>query len=132
MYSVSRSASERILRILTTNWHVPYVYLLAHTGHEFDVVDSWNESQRPLPSNVRVISQAEALHNLGERRYDAVIGHKPFTDLRTFGITAFRKRIPYIQILHGRLERTGYKRSSLRRFAKRIYKDIVLVPLSWS
>lgn len=118
------------MRILTTDWHIPYIFLLAYTGHEFHVVGSWNKMQRPQPPNVAVISEKEAIHSLQNQGYDLIIGHHPMHDPIRFGFYGLSKGVPYVQVLHGRLERTGYKRSSVKRVLKWLYKSVVLAPIS--
>jgi spore maturation protein CgeB/ubiquinone/menaquinone biosynthesis C-methylase UbiE/thioredoxin-like negative regulator of GroEL len=72
------------LKILSFNWHEPYLCLLARTGHEFLIVEPeiapghyrrWDENMRPVPQNVRLISQkiAEEMLELGE--LDLIIAH---------------------------------------------------------
>ena len=48
------------LKILTFNWHEPYLCLLSKLGHEFLVVEpeikpgnirKWNLGMRPIPNN---------------------------------------------------------------------------------
>lgn len=72
------------LKILSFNWHEPYLCLLARIGHEFLIVEPeiapghyrrWDENMRPVPKNVRLISQksAEKMLELGE--LDLIIAH---------------------------------------------------------
>ena len=72
------------LKILSFNWHEPYLCLLARTGHEFLIVEPkiapeqyrrWDENMRPVPKNVRLISQetADEMLELGE--FDLIIAH---------------------------------------------------------
>ena len=72
------------LKILSFNWHEPYLCLLARTGHEFLIVEPeiapghyrrWDENMRPVPENVCLISQktAEEMLELGE--LDLIIAH---------------------------------------------------------
>lgn len=121
------------MRILTVNRHTAYLYLLSKTGHHFFVAggERWGElAQRPLPENVVILNKPVDKRTI--KTFDLVIGHDPFHDLMHLGLLAIRSRIPYIQILHGRRERTGYRRSFLRRWLKRIYCDLVLRTISFS
>ncbi len=56
------------LRILTFNWHDPYIYLFARTSHDIHVGDwmqradgtrGWDLRKRPVPSNVTLIDGEE-------------------------------------------------------------------------
>lgn len=117
------------MRVLTVNRHTAYLYLLAKTGHNFYILggEPWGVlAQRPKPENVFFISTTRKKFS---SEYDVAIGHDPFSDLLTLGFNAFRNGIPYIQVIHGRLERTGYRRNPLRRLMKRVYADCVLGPL---
>jgi glycosyltransferase involved in cell wall biosynthesis len=70
------------MRLLTFNWHEPYICTLAKTGHQFDVVErlkagsrAWFYETRPLPSNVAIVSEATSRSRLRAGDYDAVICH---------------------------------------------------------
>jgi hypothetical protein len=67
------------LKILTFNWHAPYICLLAKLPHQFFVVEPeispgnlkhWESGMRPLPENVRCLSpggEALQMQMFGER-----------------------------------------------------------------
>jgi len=84
------------LKILTFNWHTPYIESLAKTGHQFDIVNfnnstdgsvGWNFSQRPLPLNINFISSAsELFEKLKNKFYDLSIC---FTELELQVINEF-------------------------------------------
>ncbi|CAD7774243.1 Ubiquinone biosynthesis O-methyltransferase [Candidatus Methanoperedenaceae archaeon GB37] len=68
------------LNILTFNWHEPYIYLLAKTGHFFEVVlrlkggrKEWLVEQRPVPENIILISEDHALRKCYCHFYDIII-----------------------------------------------------------
>ncbi len=73
------------MRILTFNWHTPYLSLLARLDHQFDVappslpnadMPAWHESMRPIPANVTLIGGEEVERRLTERDvYDLAICH---------------------------------------------------------
>jgi hypothetical protein len=72
------------LKILSFNWHEPYLCLLAQTGHEFLIVEpeiapdrcrQWDENMRPIPKNVALISKATALEMLELGELDLIIAH---------------------------------------------------------
>jgi len=112
------------LKLLTVNHHVAYLYLLAKTGHRIYVLNGWDESNRPIPKNCELISWEEAKEKI--REVDVVIGHHIMVDVRRLLPECFRLKKPYIQVIHGRLARTGYTRSALKRWAKRAYATLVL------
>jgi len=106
------------MRILTTNRHTPYLYLLARTGFTFLVLGGWEGSQRPLPQNVALVGRRLPPCEL-------ILGHG-LADLFPLGLLALRRRLPYVQVLHGRLERAR----GLRRLAKRLIARGVLAWLA--
>jgi glycosyltransferase involved in cell wall biosynthesis len=113
------------LNILTINRHTAYLYLLSKTGHIFYVLtaEEWGESaQRPLPSNVNILRREDARIN----DFGVVIGHDPLYDLLCLGLQALRRGVQYIQVFHGRRQRTGYHRSKVKGIGKAIYGKIVL------
>ena len=72
------------LKILSFNWHEPYLCLLARMGHEFLIVEPeitpghyrrWDENMRPIPENVRLISKTTALDMLELGELDLIIAH---------------------------------------------------------
>jgi len=75
---------KQSLSILTFNWHEPYLCKLAKTGHFFDVVAPslprfgerlWDNSIRPLPQNVKIISAESAAAKMERNAYAAAICH---------------------------------------------------------
>ncbi len=69
-------------KILTFNWHEPYICLLAKTGCQFDVIElykggrfGWIREFREVPENCRLISEEEGLNALSQGKYDLVICH---------------------------------------------------------
>ncbi|MGK0180437.1 MAG: spore maturation protein CgeB, partial [Nitrospinales bacterium] len=72
------------LKILTFNWHEPYLCLLSRMNHEFLVVEpeiapdhyrKWDQNMRPVPVNVRLISIEQALKDLDQGEIDCIIAH---------------------------------------------------------
>lgn len=72
------------LKILSFNWHEPYLCLVARTGHEFLIVEPeiapghyrhWDENMRPVPENVRLISKETAHQMLEQGELDLIIAH---------------------------------------------------------
>lgn len=94
------------MQILTFNWHESYLWLLAKTGHAFDIVlrekgypghTDWFHQFRPVPERSRLIDEASARLRLHHGAYDVVIAHDPSDLAMLQGI-----RIPKILVLHNR------------------------------
>ncbi len=70
-------------RILTFNFHEPYLWLMAKTGLQFDVghydqgllARTWNEAFRPKPPNLHLLTEREWRTAVAENRYDVIIAH---------------------------------------------------------
>jgi glycosyltransferase involved in cell wall biosynthesis len=97
------------MRILTFNWHTPYLALLARLPHSFDVappslvadgtLPNWHTAMRPVPENVRLIDDAAVETNAGqEGLYDLAICHNVKDLIRLKDI-----RIPKILVFHNKL-----------------------------
>ena len=95
------------LKILSFNWHEPYLCLLSNTGHEFLIVEpevapgkvrAWDRNMRPVPKNVRLLPLAEAKEQLDFGAVDLVIAHnvKDLIELREY-------TLPKILVFHNRL-----------------------------
>jgi glycosyltransferase involved in cell wall biosynthesis/tetratricopeptide (TPR) repeat protein len=72
------------LKILSFNWHEPYLCLVARIGHEFLIVEPeiapghyrrWDENMRPVPENVRLITKETAQEMLDLGELDLIIAH---------------------------------------------------------
>lgn len=72
------------LKILTFNWHEPYLCLLSPLNHDFLVVEpeiapghfrKWNQNMRPVPDNFSLIPLAQAQEKLEKGEIDCVIAH---------------------------------------------------------
>ena len=85
------------LKILSFNWHEPYLCLLAHIGFEFQIVEPeiapgkfrrWDENMRPIPENVKLISQVRAQEMLEFGEFDLVIAQniKDLATLRDYSL----------------------------------------------
>ncbi len=94
-------------KILTFNWHEPYICLLAKMGHDFIVAEPeiqpgkirrWDENMRPVPENVTVVSAGEAEGLLEKGSLDLAIAHnvKDLIWLREFSL-------PRVMVFHNRL-----------------------------
>ncbi|PIR01012.1 MAG: hypothetical protein COV66_04085 [Nitrospinae bacterium CG11_big_fil_rev_8_21_14_0_20_45_15] len=95
------------LKILTFNWHEPYICLLARVGWEFFVVEPevgsgqrrhWDYNMRPLPSNVTIVSAEEAKERLQMESFDLVIANN-IKDL----VWVKDYALPKISVFHCRL-----------------------------
>jgi glycosyltransferase involved in cell wall biosynthesis/ubiquinone/menaquinone biosynthesis C-methylase UbiE/thioredoxin-like negative regulator of GroEL len=92
------------LKILTFNWHEPYLCLLSQIGHEFLVVEpelvsgdcrKWDQNMRPVPNNVRLISSTIAKDLLELSEFDLIIAHN-INDL----IEVKDYSVPKIMVFH--------------------------------
>jgi spore maturation protein CgeB/tetratricopeptide (TPR) repeat protein len=92
------------LKILTFNWHEPYLCLLSRMNHEFLVVEpeiapdhyrKWDQNMRPIPANVRLISVEQARENLEQGEIDCIIAHnvKDLIEVRDYSL-------PKIMVFH--------------------------------
>lgn len=95
------------LEILSFNWHEPYLWLLAKTGHRFEVAEPyagrgavrrWDRRVRPIPQNMSVISEHLALQKLKDKKYDLAVCHN-FRDLRLVADNG----VPAVLIFHNKL-----------------------------
>lgn len=95
------------LRILTFNWHEPYIHTLSATGHFHDIVEPcagrglsrrWDLSVRPIPKNARIVPWTRARDGLRRKKYHVILCHN-FADLalvRDFSV-------PAVLLFHNRL-----------------------------
>jgi glycosyltransferase involved in cell wall biosynthesis len=83
------------MRILSFVTHTPHAYDLANALHDsqFDLIGTWNEQQRPIPSNVRFMEMPDY------GNYDLAIGHVG-GETEAIIPTGFDK-VPLILISHG-------------------------------
>ncbi|MGK7345658.1 MAG: glycosyltransferase family protein [Candidatus Nitrospinota bacterium M3_3B_026] len=95
------------MRILTFNWHTPYLSLLVRLDHEFEVappnigapLKSWDHAMRPMPPNVKEITTAQASERLlKEGHYDLLLAHN-VKDI----VMAKEARLPKLLVFHNRL-----------------------------
>ncbi|VAX24833.1 hypothetical protein MNBD_NITROSPINAE04-2505 [hydrothermal vent metagenome] len=96
------------MRILSFNWHTPYLSMLAMLDHTFeiappnietDLLGSWNEEMRPVPKNVTPISRAQMqdrIRNPGY--YDLIIGHN-VKDI----VMSKKIKTPKVLVFHNKL-----------------------------
>jgi spore maturation protein CgeB/Flp pilus assembly protein TadD len=69
---------------MTFNWHAPYLYILSKLGHQMLVVEPelapgkykhWEKEMRPIPENVRLLSQEQAKAELDKGEVDLLLAH---------------------------------------------------------
>ena len=111
------------LKILSFNWHEPYLCLLSKMGHEFLVVEpeiisgktrKWDRNMRPLPKNVRLLSLESAREQLDQNAVDLIIAHnvKDLIDVKDYllpKILVFHNRLTTeIELGKGRVDREEY------------------------
>ena len=70
------------MKILTFNYHEPYICMMAKTGLEIDVIEHfdnihkpWRNQLRDLPSNCTLVSQEEALSKIDSSQYRCIVCH---------------------------------------------------------
>lgn len=76
-------------RILTFNFHEPYLCLMARTGFAFDVGQylegrlayAWHTAYRPVPPNLNLLEEKEWRDRLNSGQYDVVIAHNEMNAL---------------------------------------------------
>ena len=95
------------LKILSYNWHEPYLCLLSKIGHTFLIIEPeisegnyrrWDKNMRPVPDNVILVSEKEAISQLDEGAIDLVIAHN-IKDL----VNIYEYSLPKIIVFHNKL-----------------------------
>ena len=95
------------LKILSYNWHEPYLCLLSKIGHTFLIIEPeisegnyrrWDKNMRPIPDNVILVSEKEAISQLDEGAIDLVIAHN-IKDL----VNIYEYSLPKIIVFHNKL-----------------------------
>lgn len=92
-------------RVLTFNFHEPYLWLMAKTGLDFTVgqYDSpalareWHLHYRPIPKNMTLVDERTWRENLAANRYDVVIAQNETNAADLYGFAS-----PKIVICHNR------------------------------
>ena len=99
---VAASRAVQRLRVLTFNWHETYLHTLASLGGSWDVVprrkggrEDWWTEVRPVPANMRLVSEDDALDRIATARYDLVICH----NLLDLGLVV-DAAVPTITVFH--------------------------------
>ena len=95
------------LRILTFNWHAPYIHLLSKVGHKWLVVEPkvvqgyvkhWEKEMRPLPANAQLLSEKQAVKAMEDANVDLILAHNIKDLILADGFT-----IPKILVFHNKL-----------------------------
>jgi glycosyltransferase involved in cell wall biosynthesis len=97
------------MRILSFNWHTPYLSLLARLeNHRFEIapanfdsplMKSWDTTMRPVPSNVTLITTEEALARLKTPGHYALVIAQNLKDI----VFAEAFSVPKILVFHNKL-----------------------------
>ena len=105
------------LKILTFNWHEPYLCLLSRLKHDFLVVEPeiapghlrrWDQNMRSVPDNLTLISMATAHKNLEEGEIDCIIAHN-VKDLISVQEFSLPKILVFLNCLTTELKLSKYK-----------------------
>jgi glycosyltransferase involved in cell wall biosynthesis/2-polyprenyl-3-methyl-5-hydroxy-6-metoxy-1,4-benzoquinol methylase/Flp pilus assembly protein TadD len=94
------------LRILTFNFHEPYLCLMAKTGLDFTVglysnaplSRAWHTQFRPIPPNMTLMEEARWREELEKGKFDVVVAHNESNALDLFKYD----RTPKLLVCHNR------------------------------
>ncbi len=128
------------LKILSFNWHEPYLCLLARIGHEFLIVEPeiapshyrrWDENMRPVPENVILINKEKAHEMLELGELDLIIAHnvKDLIEVRDY-------ILPKISVFHNclsteiKLDKNRISRKDYLDQVDTLFKDVNKVFIS--
>lgn len=92
-------------RVLTFNFHEPYLCLLAKTGYPITVgmyekppyARPWQTKFRPIPQNITLLEEAHWRRDLNAGHFDVVIAHNEMNAADLFGAP-----VPCILVCHNR------------------------------
>lgn len=92
-------------RILTFNFHEPYLHMLAGTGHEFVIgafarpplARPWHHQFRPLPANMTIQPEPCWREDLAGGRFDLIIAHNEHNAAEVFD-----SDVPAVLLCHNR------------------------------
>lgn len=93
-------------RVLTFNFHEPYLWLMAKTGYAFTVgqyrdaplAREWHTKYRPIPKNMTLVEQHVWEADLRAGRFDVVIAHNESNAANVFAYDT-----PKLLVCHNRL-----------------------------
>jgi len=97
-------------RVLTFNFHEPYICLMAKTGipltvgryESGDLARRWQTRFRPVPPGLTMLREPDWRHDLGAGRFDVVIAHNE-TNAMDILYAAVSSNTPVLLVLHNRL-----------------------------
>ncbi|MCX5757056.1 MAG: hypothetical protein NTU83_00815 [Candidatus Hydrogenedentes bacterium] len=92
-------------RILTFNFHEPYLCLMAKTGYRLSVglyetgplARVWQTQFRPVPANIEFIPEAHWRADVAAGRFDVVIAHN-----ESNALDFLKSRVPKLLVCHNR------------------------------
>ena len=96
-------------RVLTFNFHEPYLCLLAHTGFDFVIgqyaegpmAREWQTRYRPRPANMVPMDEAQWREELSQGKFDVVIAQNE-NNAHNISELVARSRTPALLVLHNR------------------------------
>lgn len=128
------------MRILSFNWHTPYLSMLAMLDHRFEIappniqtdqLSSWNEEMRPAPKNVTPITRQQMQDRIKEPGYyDLIIGHNvkdlaAAKDIKTPKILVFHNRLSTEAALGNQPGIVDEYRRYVRRLVSGVYSVFI-------
>jgi len=100
--------ADNTMRVLSFNWHEPYLCLLAKTEYQFTIVEpalpnggrrEWDSGMRPLPDNAVLIQSDEIAELLDDGNIDVIICN----NVKDLAVVSSWQEIPKILVFHNRL-----------------------------
>jgi len=100
--------TDRKLRILSFNWHEPYLCMLASIGHQFYIYEPltstgqprrWDKRMRPIPENVTIITEPDFGRMLEREQLDLIICQ----NARDIIAVSDCQNIPKVLVFHNKL-----------------------------
>ena len=100
--------TDKKIRILSFNWHEPYLCMLASVGHQFFIYEPltaggqprrWDKRMRPIPENVTIITEADMRGMLERERFDLIICQNAKDIIAVSGC----QNIPKLLVFHNKL-----------------------------
>ena len=96
------------LRILSFNWHEPYLCMLASVSHQFFIIEPltgngrprlWDRGMRPLPENVTIISEPDMRRMLEQGQLNLIICQ----NVKDIIAVSDCQNIPKVLVFHNKL-----------------------------
>jgi glycosyltransferase involved in cell wall biosynthesis/SAM-dependent methyltransferase/Tfp pilus assembly protein PilF len=97
------------LRVLTFNFHEPYLCMMARTGHDYTIglfsegpmARSWQTRYRPRPANMVPMDESQWRTELSQGKFDVVIAQNE-NNANSIADLVARSRTPALLVLHNR------------------------------